>query len=321
LYSKLSKSLLLLGSCGTEETITLPFASPSETIQSVDCGRAHVVVCSGDGHVYTTGHNVFGQCGYYSGAEVSVVDCIKQSSFLRIDGLEEKAVQVACGFDHSLILTEKGTVYSCGWSADGQTGLESNRNVSTPQQVYGHLDSRQIKQIATSTDCSLAVATGGTVYGWGNSEYQQLAIDTTETQVTVPTVIPSDLFDGEVVSVASGGSFSLFLTLAGKVYSVGYGAGLGLGKNIVATSVPKVISFSTSDDDEVIQIYASVDYAAAVTGNGNLFVWGHNRHNQFGPQFKQFSDLWKPTHVTLPFRIDSVHLGVDCMAVTRKDFN
>ena len=321
LYSKLSKSLVLLGSCGTEDTITVPFVSPSETPQSVDCGRAHVVVCSGDGHVYTAGHNVFGQCGYYSSTEVtmSVVDCLRQSAFQRIDGLKEKAVQVACGLDHSLILTKKGTVYSCGWGADGQTGLGSNRNETIPHQVYGHLEGRQVKQIATSADCSLAVATDGTVYGWGTSEYQQLGIDTTEMQVTVPTVIPGDLFDGKVVQVASGGSFSLFLTAAGTVYSVGYGAGLGLGENIIAASVPKVVSFVAQGDDEVSQIHASVDYAAAVTRNGNLFVWGHNRHNQFGPHFEQCEDLWRPNHVTLPFRIDNIHLGVDCMAVTGKN--
>lgn len=30
--------------------------------------------------------------------------------------------QVVCGQDHSLFLTDKGEVYSCGWGADGQTG-------------------------------------------------------------------------------------------------------------------------------------------------------------------------------------------------------
>lgn len=30
--------------------------------------------------------------------------------------------QVACGQDHSLFLTDRGEVFSCGWGADGQTG-------------------------------------------------------------------------------------------------------------------------------------------------------------------------------------------------------
>lgn len=38
--------------------------------------------------------------------------------------------QVACGQDHSLFLTDKGEVYSCGWGADGQTGSVS----PTPEQ-------------------------------------------------------------------------------------------------------------------------------------------------------------------------------------------
>ena len=31
-------------------------------------------------------------------------------------------LQIACGFDHTLLLTIDGQVLSCGWGADGQTG-------------------------------------------------------------------------------------------------------------------------------------------------------------------------------------------------------
>lgn len=34
-------------------------------------------------------------------------------------------VQVVCGQDHSLFRTKKGSVYACGWGADGQTGRNS----------------------------------------------------------------------------------------------------------------------------------------------------------------------------------------------------
>ena len=30
--------------------------------------------------------------------------------------------QIACGMDHTLLLSDKGEVFSCGWGADGQTG-------------------------------------------------------------------------------------------------------------------------------------------------------------------------------------------------------
>lgn len=31
-------------------------------------------------------------------------------------------VKVVCGLDHTLLLLEEGSVWSCGWASDGQTG-------------------------------------------------------------------------------------------------------------------------------------------------------------------------------------------------------
>jgi len=39
------------------------------------------------------------------------------------------SVQVVCGQDHTLFLTEDGQVYSCGLGADGQTGMWTTLNI------------------------------------------------------------------------------------------------------------------------------------------------------------------------------------------------
>ena len=31
-------------------------------------------------------------------------------------------LQIACGMDHTLLLSYEGEVFTCGWGADGQTG-------------------------------------------------------------------------------------------------------------------------------------------------------------------------------------------------------
>lgn len=41
----------------------------------------------------------------------------------------------------------------------------------------------EVKQISTYGDCSLAVSSDGQLYGWGNSEYLQLAAVTETAQV------------------------------------------------------------------------------------------------------------------------------------------
>lgn len=54
---------------------------------------------------------------------------------------------------------------------------------SAPTVVVGELAGVQVKQISTYGDCSLAVCADGQLYGWGNSEYLQLASVTEATQV------------------------------------------------------------------------------------------------------------------------------------------
>lgn len=50
-------------------------------------------------------------------------------------------------------------------------------------EVGGDLAGVEVKQISTYGDCSLAVSADGRLYGWGNSEYLQLASVSEATQV------------------------------------------------------------------------------------------------------------------------------------------
>ena len=55
-----------------------------------------------------------------------------------------------------MFLTENGEVYSCGWGADGQTGLGHNKNVSLPQKVKGDIENEKIVDLSSSADGVLA---------------------------------------------------------------------------------------------------------------------------------------------------------------------
>lgn len=62
-------------------------------------------------------------------------------------------------------------------------GLGHHNVSSAPMEVGGDLAGVEVKQISTYGDCSLAVSADGQLYGWGNSEYLQLASVTEATQV------------------------------------------------------------------------------------------------------------------------------------------
>lgn len=52
----------------------------------------------------------------------------------------------------------------------------------------------------------------GGVFGWGNNEYRQLGVVSEETQLAVPEAVVCSTMDGGVVSIATGGAFTAFLT-------------------------------------------------------------------------------------------------------------
>ncbi|XP_044904142.1 RCC1-like G exchanging factor-like protein isoform X3 [Felis catus] len=146
---------------------------------------------------------------------------------------------VVCGQDHSLFLTDKGEVYSCGWGADGQTGLGHYNITSVPTKLGGDLAGVHVVQLATYGDCCLAVSAEGGLFGWGNSEYLQLASVTDSTQVNVPRCLPFSGV-GRVKQAACGGTGCAVLNGEGHVFVWGYGI-LGKGPNLVETALPEMI--------------------------------------------------------------------------------
>lgn len=62
-------------------------------------------------------------------------------------------------------------------------GLGHYSITSTPTMLGGDLAGVNVVQVATYGDCCLAVSADGGLFGWGNSEYLQLASVTDSTQV------------------------------------------------------------------------------------------------------------------------------------------
>ena len=40
---------------------------------------------------------------------------------------EKRITGVACGFAHSMFLTEQKSIFGCGWNNDGQLGLDKTK--------------------------------------------------------------------------------------------------------------------------------------------------------------------------------------------------
>ncbi|XP_054857167.1 RCC1-like G exchanging factor-like protein [Eublepharis macularius] len=299
--------------------IPLPLDKPQETrVLQVSCGRAHSLVLTDNEGVFSMGNNFYGQCG----RKVIDGEIYSESQLIhRLRGFEDRVVQVACGQDHSLFRTEKGDVYSCGWGADGQTGLGHYDCASTPTKLGGDIAGVPIVQVATYGDCCLAVSADGDVFGWGNSEYLQLASVTELTQVNVPRHLPFRV--GKVKEAACGGTVNALLNEEGHVFVWGYGI-LGKGPKLMEAAVPEMIPpslFGFSDlspDIRVARIRCGLNQFAAITNRGELFVWGKNIRGCLG--IGRMEDQYFPWRVTVPGEVFDVACGVDHMVTLAKSF-
>ncbi|XP_029956028.1 RCC1-like G exchanging factor-like protein isoform X2 [Salarias fasciatus] len=299
--------------------VALPLKEPQLTrVLQVSCGRAHSLVLTDREGVFSMGNNSYGQCG-----RPIVEDEVFSGSHMihNVDGLGGGRVkQVVCGQDHSLFLTHTGKVYACGWGADGQTGLGHHSISPVPVEVGGDLAGVEVQQLSSYGDCSLAVSSDGRLFGWGNSEYRQLAPATEETQINSPRHLPVRGC-GKLLQAACGGTQVAVLNDEGEVFVWGYGI-LGKGPKLTESSTPEMIPPSLfgrshfNPSVTVRRISCGLNHFAAITDRGELFVWGKNIRGCLGIGKKD--DQYFPWRVTVPGQVVDVACGVDHMVALAK---
>ncbi|OBS69459.1 hypothetical protein A6R68_01985 [Neotoma lepida] len=191
--------------------VPLPLHRPQETkVLQVSCGRAHSLILTDREGVFSMGNNSHGQCG-----RKVVEDEVYRLSVVRT---------TACSSQ-----TEGKSILVDGVPMDRQKRSKKVSEVrqhcclghynitSTPTKLGGDLAGVTVVQIATYGDCCLAVSSDGSVFGWGNSEYLQLASVTDSTQVNVPRCLPFSEV-GKVKQVACGGTGCAVLNDKGELF-------------------------------------------------------------------------------------------------------
>ncbi|KJE88999.1 hypothetical protein CAOG_00561 [Capsaspora owczarzaki ATCC 30864] len=143
----------------------------SNRIASISCGAEHTVAITNEGMVYAWGANGYGQLGLGDTDKRT-----KPTMLSRLEPVvmhESRIIQVACGYFHTLFLTDKGEVWACGWGAQGQLGVGSTSNALLPVHVK-ILDNKGIVGLAAGFCHSVVLTESGTLYAFGGNSYGQL---------------------------------------------------------------------------------------------------------------------------------------------------
>lgn len=305
--------------------IILPKISDDEKLQAVKAatGRAHTVVLTDNGALFTLGNNSYGQCARkiiedeeYFGSEL--IHRVDPTIFN-----DTPISDIVCGQDHTIFLSQTGTVYTCGWGADGQTGLGHYNNQYQPELVQGDIKGEKIVRVSSVGDCVLALNDKGEVFGWGNSEYGQISQVEGIQQINVPSNLK--YFDGigKITDIATGGSFCAVLNEAGDVFVWGFGI-LGLGPQVDYCKLPTLIPptlfgrNSFNPTSRVTSISCGLNHLAAINNDNDLFTWGKNKFGCLG--LGHDNDQFFPYKALVGAKVEKVTCGVDHTIAICKSF-
>ena len=251
----------------TNRTTFTEITTNTNDIKSIHCGYEHTLMLENDGTLWGCGLNDHGQLG--------LGDNTNRKTFTQATTNTNDIKQVYCGYYHTFILKNDGTLWGCGANGNGQLGLGDNTNRNTFTQVTTNADN--IKEIYCGGDYTFILENNGTLWSCGYNSYGQLGLgDTTDrntfTQVTTNT--------DNIKSIYCGGCHTLILKNNGTLWSCGYNKYGQLG--LEDTTNRNTFTQVTTNADNIKEIYCGGDYTFILENNGTLWGCGLNDHGQLG---------------------------------------
>jgi len=262
-------SLVATGSLFNKTVVDLALSCGVEGYTSV------LALCS-DGTLHAAGYNGHGQLGqgntnaYNVFVQVPIVNNVVSFCMGR--------ERYTCCF----VAQADGKLYSWGYNGDYELGDGTTTSATIPvQRTNGSLAGKTFTKVFASYQQSFALASDGTLHGWGtNTTYGSLGTGDFLTKTT-PVQVNSN-----VVNVFTNG-YDYPLTIVKKVDGTIWAAGSG---NYKANGSPTgahsgswiQIPIGATTTKVRIGGTGSYNYCMALQANGTVYAWGYNGNGQLG---------------------------------------
>lgn len=283
-----------LGLGYVSEQVTLPtrveelpdhLSEPS--IQSAVGGGGHTFLLTAQGRLFGAGWNASGQVG--NGTQGRAVPM-----FQLIRGLEgHQVVSVACGWAHSIALSQSGQVWVWGSNSHGQLGLPKEEVPFTSLPIS--LNLTNVVSVSAGLRHTAVATRDGRAYTWGHGHRGQLGHIDGDGQLVKqqPTPRVVDHVEGVVMSVACGQNTTYALTDEGQVLAWGdnkWGQLAHDPRNVAYFTCPLTIPHNYFGGKRVLWLRAGWTHCVAGATNGSVYVWGRADYGQLGPSEEEKDD-------------------------------
>jgi alpha-tubulin suppressor-like RCC1 family protein len=253
---------------------TEPVLSP---VTDIACGSWHTVSVHADGSVrsFGWGGSMFSGAGALGlGSKNSVSEPTLVEPFC-----EDKPVQVSCGNQHTLILTESNNVYATGHGGYGILGTGDANDelvfVAITALENTLAEGEKVVKIRCGSNFSALITNKGNLYVWGRNDAGQLGLGA-ESQGDMhsaeryPRKIP--FFESErigIKDVACGENHVVAVAQNGAIYYWG-------DRNWLE---PHVVSLPEANGGlkGIVKIAAGAKYSFALSDTGLVYAWGSKK--------------------------------------------
>ncbi|NXC47635.1 RPGR regulator, partial [Penelope pileata] len=171
-------------------------------ISSVSCGYYHSAFITGDGELYTFGEPENGKLGL-------LPEQLKNNRVPQpVLGIMEKVNKVACGGEHTVVLTETD-VYTFGLGQHGQLGHGTLLFESSVPKSVKHLRRRKIHSITCGENHTAVIAENGLMFTFGDGRHGKLGLGEENFANQFDPALCSNFLSFTVLLVACGGCHML----------------------------------------------------------------------------------------------------------------
>ena len=222
-----------------------------------------------DGSLYTWGSNAMGSLGTGGTDDKSIPTKVLDHAKAVLYGSES-------GARISAAITGKGELYTWGQNNHNALGNGTTDNRYTPGKILDN-----VKSVCFGFYNGAAVTKDGQLYLWGKNNEGQLGNGTSVNQPTPVRILADETVKEVSLGTDMAYGYSAAVTTDGKLYMWGYNGNgeLGSGETNGKREPVRIL-----ENEKIKKVCLSQrnGYSAAVTDDGQLYMWGYNYYGQLG---------------------------------------
>ncbi|KAG2387603.1 hypothetical protein C9374_001197 [Naegleria lovaniensis] len=264
-----------------------------EYIVKISSGAHHTLMLTNDGKILSFGKNLDGQLGIGERKAIFQKDIsVAQPQYQFSD---ETAIDVCCGSNHSVILTNYGNILACGWNEFHQYGTTVGNDASKFSYVE-YNNAAQMIRCGNNATIVLSVDNELSMCGTGIIEKGRAFNSLTSLEDFSKLLSSSE----HISDIQCGAEHIVVRTSFNSIYVVGQNTYHQLGSSFSEhrrfVDITKKLPFKR---DELLSFACGLYHTLFLCKSGAVYVSGYNGYGQLGigtlrdSDFELVTDFYK----------------------------